>query len=117
MIEGVALILSNQAHCFKDTDEILFPVLQKAILVDKIHFADTKSWYYGMELFNRTSQETAEKYSIPFVDQQVVFKEKSELFLYQDTVHMTPEGIELKARLFFNKIVELRHLEQLGGGQ
>ena len=51
------------------------------------------------------------------MDQQVVFKEKSELFLYQDTVHMTPEGIELKARLFFNKIVELRHLEQLGGGQ
>lgn len=115
--EGIALILSNQAHCFNNTDKILYPDLQLNVLVDKNHFADTKSWYHGLELFNKTAQETAEKYSVPFVDQQRVFKEKPELFQYQDTVHMTPDGIALKARLFFNKIVDLRLLEQPDGGQ
>jgi len=52
-----------------------------------------------MELFNKTAEETAAKYSVPFVDQQAVLRGRPELFEPQDTVHMTPEGIALKARL------------------
>jgi len=109
--EGIALILSNQAHSFAETDELLYPTLQLNTLIDREHFADTRSWYYAMELFNTTTQKIAEKHFIPFVDQQAVFRGRPDLFEPQDTVHMTPEGITLKARLFFDKIVQLKLLE------
>jgi hypothetical protein len=78
-------------------------------LVDSEHYADERSWYVGMELFNRITQETAEKFSVPFIDQAEVFNGRREFF--RESVHMTPEGTRLKAKLFFEKIVELRLLE------
>lgn len=110
-MQRIPLILSNQAHCLTDTnksDPRLLALLPE-FLVDDEHYADEKSWHEGMELFNRITKETAEKFSIPFVDQAAVFKGKREYFT--DIVHMTPEGTRLKARLFFEKIVKLNYLE------
>jgi len=104
---GIKLILSNQTHCFsiKNDSDPKFLRLDQDILVDKEHYADEKSWYDAMELFNKTTKDTANKFSIPFVNQTQAFKGKRELFT--DPVHMTTEGNKLKAQLFFNKIVEL----------
>ena len=71
--------------------------------VDEKHYAEEKSWYAGMELFNRIAQQTAEKFNVPFVDQAAVFKGKQQLF--RDEVHLIPEGTALLARLFFNEVV------------
>lgn len=109
--ENIQLVLSNQAHVFADTDTLLYPSLQLNSLIDREHYANNQSWYYAMELFNKTAEETAARHAVPFVDQQAVFQSRPELFEAQDTVHMTPEGIELKARLFYDKIVSLRLLE------
>lgn len=109
--EGIPLILSNQAHCYSlqgDSDPG-FLRFQRYFLVDTNHFADEKSWYNGMELFNRIAKETAEKFSVPFVDQSKAFNGRRDLF--RESIHMTPEGTQLKARLFFNKIVQLKLLD------
>lgn len=110
--EGIHLILSNQAHCFsnKNDSDPNFLATQRFFLVDNEHYADEKSWHQGMELFNRITKETAERFSIPFVDQAAAFKGKRELF--RESIHMTPEGTKLKARLYFEKIVQLKILEE-----
>lgn len=109
--EGIPLILSNQAHCLseKNGSDLNFFGYLNQFLVDDEHYADEKSWYEGQELFNRITKETAEKFSIPFVDQVPAFKGKREYF--KDPYHMTEEGRKLKARLFFEKIVKLKLLE------
>lgn len=110
--KNIKLILSNQAHCFRyDTEKILFPSIQLNLLVDKNHFANTKSWFLAMELFNKTIREIAEKYNIPFVDQASILNNKPEMFYPYDTVHMTQEGLQIKAKLFYDKIIELKLLE------
>jgi lysophospholipase L1-like esterase len=110
--EGIHLILSNQAHCLSDKNDsdLNFLSFFRDFLVDQGHFADEKSWYEGMELFNRITKETAEKYSIPWIDQATIFKGKKEFF--QDAFHLTRNGSELKARLFFEKIVQLKLLDK-----
>jgi lysophospholipase L1-like esterase len=110
--KGIHLILSNQAHYFSNKNETNIHYLgyPQWFSVDSEHYADEVSWYKGMDLFNRTTKETAEKYSIPFVDQVSAFKGKKELF--RDVMHMTHEGTELKARLFFEKISELGLFER-----
>ena len=107
---GAALILANQAHCFSavdggDATEARANILKFMLTlpVDEKHYADEKSWYAGMELFNRIAQQTAEKFNVPFVDQAAVFKGKQQLF--RDEVHLIPEGTALLARLFFNEVV------------
>jgi hypothetical protein len=104
---GIKLILSDQAHCFsvKNDSEPQFVRLDQDVLIDKAHYADEKSWYDAMELFNKAAMDTAKKYSVPFVNQANAFKGKREFFT--DPVHMTTEGNRLKAQLFFDKIVEL----------
>ncbi len=109
----IPLILSNQAHCFTDRNEtdIDFLSIPKHFLVDEEHYADEKSWYAGMERFNRAVQETADKFSIPFVDQATPFQGKKIHGYFTDAHHMTPEGRRLKAGLFFEKILELKLVE------
>ena len=104
---GITLILSNQAHCFskENKSNVDFLGFPRHFLIDDKHYADEESWYDGMELFNKTLQDTANKFSVPFVNQAQAFEEKREFFT--DVVHMTTEGNKLKAQLFFNKIVEL----------
>jgi lysophospholipase L1-like esterase len=109
---GITLILSNQAHCFSkenngNGDLLGFP---KHFLIDDKHYADEESWYDGMELFNKTMEDTAKKYSIPFVNQTKAFKEKGDFFT--DAVHMTTEGNTLKAQLYFDKIIELNLIKK-----
>ena len=82
---------------------------QRFFLVDDNHYADEKSWYEGMELFNRITRETAQHYSVPFVDQAAALNGRRDLF--RESIHMTPAGTSLKAKLFFEKIVELKLLE------
>jgi lysophospholipase L1-like esterase len=109
----IHLILSNQAHFFTDKNEtdIDFLWIPKHFLVDDEHYADEKSWYAGMELFNRVTRETADKFSIPFVDQVSLFNRKRTREIFTDAHHMTPKGRMLKANLFFEKILELKLLE------
>ena len=106
--DGVHLILSNQAHCYSDKNDSdpNFLKFQRYFLVDEHHYADEKSWYQGMELFNSITRETAEKNLVSFVDQAAVFNGRRELF--RESVHLTAEGTELLAKLFFEKIVELK---------
>lgn len=113
--KGIHLILSNQAHCFSDKNEtdIHYLGYPQWFPVDSEHYADEMSWHEGMTLFNRTTKEIAEKFSIPFVEQVSAFQGKKELF--RDVLHMTDAGTELKARLFFDKIVELGLLEETEG--
>ena len=110
--EGIALILSNQAHLYSDKNDSdpNFLAFQRHYLTDDGYYADEKSWYQGMELFNEITRETTAEFSIPFVDQAAAFKGKRELF--RESIHMTSEGTELKARLFFKKIVQLKLLEE-----
>lgn len=110
---SIHLILSNQAHFFADNNvtDVDFLLIPKHFLVDDEHYADEKSWYAGMELFNRVTKETAYKFSIPFVDQVSPFKGKKTREYFTDAHHMTPTGRRLKARLFFEKIVELNLIE------
>jgi len=109
---GIHLILSNQAHCYSDSNDSDpgFLAFQRHFLVDSEHYADENSWYQGMELFNRITKETAEKFSVSFVDKAASFKGKRELF--RESVHTTLEGTELKAHLFLEKIVQLKLLEE-----
>jgi len=105
--EGIKLILSNQAHCYSpnnDSDKDVL-CLNKSFLINEKQYADERSYYDAMELFNGIIKETAEKFSIPFVDQYPTFRGKRKVFT--DSVHMTDKGHELKAKLFLNKIVEL----------
>jgi len=106
--QGIFLILSNQAHLFKNENEtdLYFLGYPLWFLVDEEHYADEKSWYEGMKLFNETSEKIAEGFSIPFVDQVAAVEGKRELF--RDVIHMTQEGTELKARLFYDKILQLK---------
>jgi lysophospholipase L1-like esterase len=110
--QKIHLILSNQAHCLseKNDSDLNFLGYLRDFLVDKDHYADEKSWYQGMELFNNITKETAEKFSIPFVDQVTPLKTRKELFT--DAFHVNSEGNELKARLFCDKIVQLKLLEK-----
>jgi hypothetical protein len=62
-----------------------------------------------MDLFNKITKETAEKFSIPFVDQVTPLRDRPELF--SDAFHVIPAGNKLKAQLFFEKIVELKLIE------
>lgn len=105
--EDVPLILSNQAHCHTEGNGAHEKSLGWRILflVDNNHYADEKSWYDGMELFNGISKETAEKNSIPFVDQTNALNGRKQLFT--DPYHLTREGERLRAQLFLNRIVEL----------
>jgi lysophospholipase L1-like esterase len=109
--KGIPLLLSNQAHCHSKEDAEHKNSLQWRInfLVDNKHYADEKSWYVGMELFNSISKATAEKNSIPFVDQASVLNGRQELF--KDPYHLTREGERLRAELFYNKIIELRMIK------
>jgi len=112
LISRLEPVLAEQVHCFSEKNNpgpsiLLF--LQN-FLVDSEHFADEKSWYEGVEIFNRATKEIAEKFSIPFVDQASFFREKREFFT--DGFHMIPEGRKLKAHLFFEKIVQLGLLEE-----
>jgi lysophospholipase L1-like esterase len=112
--KGITLILSNQAHCFSNNNDSGQHIVNyiKAFLIDKDHYADERSWYEGMEAFNNATRDIAEKYLIPFVDHASFFKNKQEFFT--DPWHMTTEGRKLKARLFFEKIVQLKLLEDTG---
>lgn len=106
--QGVQLILSNQAHCFSPENtenQKILPFISE-FLVTKNQYADEASWNTAMNLFNNGTLETAERYLVPFVDQQEAFKDNRHVFT--DGVHMTIEGVHLKAQLFFNKIVELK---------
>jgi lysophospholipase L1-like esterase len=110
--EGISLILSNQAHCLseKNDSDLNFLGYLRDFQVDNEHYADEKSWYKGIELFNQITKETAERFSIPFVDQASAYRGRRELFT--DAFHLKPEGRKLKARLFFEKIVQLKLLEK-----
>lgn len=109
----INLILSNQAHCFTEKNEtdIDFLWIPKHFLVDAEHYADEKSWHAGMELFNDVTRETAEKFSIPFVDQVTPFNSRRTREFFSDAHHMTLKGRILKAKLFFEKILELHLIE------
>lgn len=110
-VENVDLILSNQAHRLSEKNDTPRDALGLThhFLIDEKHYADERSWYMAMELFNKTTAETAERLGVPFVDQAIFFKGKHDLFT--DCVHMTPEGTTKKANLFFEKIVDLELLE------
>jgi lysophospholipase L1-like esterase len=110
--EGIHLILSNQAYCISEKNDSDLHIVGylMAFLVDNENYADEKSWYNGMELFNNITKETAEKFSISFVDQVTPLKGRKDLF--KDPFHVNQEGNELKARLFFEKIVQLGLLEE-----
>ena len=110
--EGIHLILSNQAYCISEKNDSDLHIVGylMAFLVDNEHYADEKSWYNGMKLFNNITKETAEKFSISFVDQVTPLQGRKELFT--DPFHVNQEGNELKARLFFEKIVQLKLLEK-----
>lgn len=110
--QGKRLILSNQAHCFigqneTDVDFLAFP---RSFLVGDGLYADEKSWHQGMEFFNRISEKTASAFEIPFVDQASACRGKKELFI--DCVHMNRKGVSSIANLFFNKILELKLIEE-----
>jgi len=109
---GIHLILSNQAYCISEKNDSDLHIVGylMAFLVDNEHYADEKSWYNGMELFNTITKETAEIFSISFVDQVTPLKGRKDLF--KDPFHVNQEGNELKARLFFEKIVQLGLLEE-----
>ena len=109
---GIHLILSNQAYCISEKNDSDLHIVGylMAFLVDNEHYADEKSWYNGMELFNNITKETAEIFSISFVDQVTPLKGRKDLF--KDPFHVNLEGNELKARLFFEKIVQLGLLEE-----
>jgi lysophospholipase L1-like esterase len=109
---GITLILSNQAHCFRKENKgnVDFFGFPRHFLVDDKHYADEASWYYGMELYNKIMQDTANKLSVPFVNQASIFNEKKEFFT--DAVHMTTEGNKLKAQLFADKIIELNLIKK-----
>ena len=111
--EKINLILSNQAHCFTEKNEtdMDFLWIPKHFLVDAEHYADEKSWHAGMELFNDVTRETADKFSIPFVDQVTPFNSRRTREFFRDAHHMTPKGRMLKAELFFEKILELNLVE------
>jgi lysophospholipase L1-like esterase len=110
-IEDVDLILSNQAHRLSDKNDTSRDAmgLTHRFLIDETHYADEKSWYMAMELLNKTTDETAERFDVPMVDQATFFKGKRDLFT--DCVHLTSEGTAKKAELFFEKIVDLELLE------
>jgi lysophospholipase L1-like esterase len=104
---NIVLILANQPHCFSrsgdsDVDFLGFP---KFFLVTKDQYADEKSWYNAMELFNSATENIAKTFSVPFVDQQQKFLGRRDLFT--DAVHTTTEGNRLRAQLFTDTIVEL----------
>jgi hypothetical protein len=105
------LIYSNQAYNSNMLSNNKKALLQwcEVFFVDDEHYADMQSWIMGLELFNKIIKETAEKFSIPFVDQITPLRNRSELF--SDAIHVIPEGNRLKARLFFKKIVALKLLE------
>jgi lysophospholipase L1-like esterase len=109
--DNISLILSNQAHRFSpknDSPDRILGLTRPFLTKDK-HHADEKSWYMAMELFNKTALETAERFGVPMVDQATFFKGKQDLFT--DCVHMTLEGTTKKAKLFFEKIVDLKLLK------
>jgi len=113
---GTALIVSTQAHCYSrnnDSDDAVLCFSDSYLINDK-QYADEKSYYDAMELFNGIIRETAEKHSVPFIDQYPAFKGKRTLFT--DSVHMTDAGHELKAKLFFDKIVALKLIENKYAG-
>jgi len=104
---NVRLIFSNQPHCFRkkgdsDTNFLVFP---RHFLINDSEYADEKSWYEAMELFNRTTEDIAQTCSIPFVDQQKTLGDARNFFV--DAVHTTTEGNRIRAQLFFDKIVSL----------
>jgi hypothetical protein len=105
------LIYSNQAYNNSTLSDNNSALLQWAevYLVDDEHYADMQSWIKGMDLFNKITKETAEKFSIPFVDQVTPLRDRPELF--SDAFHVIPAGNKLKAQLFFEKIVELKLIE------
>jgi hypothetical protein len=109
---GITLILSNQTHCFskEDKGDVDFLGFPRCFLIDDKHYADEESWYYGMELYNKIMQDTANKFSVPFVNQENRFKGERKFFT--DAVHMTSEGNKLKAQLFANKIIELNLIKK-----
>ena len=109
--DNISLILSNQAHRLSEKNDTPRDALGLThhCLIDETHYADEKSWYMAMELFNKTALETAESFGVPVVDQATFFKGKQDLFT--DCVHMSPEGTTNKAKLFFEKIVDLELLE------
>jgi tetratricopeptide (TPR) repeat protein len=110
--QGKKFILSNQAHCFADQNEtdVDFLSFPRHFLLGDGLYADEKSWHQGMEFFNRITEETADKFKIPFVDQASAFRGKKELFI--DSVHLNKQGISYKANLFFKKILELKLIEE-----
>jgi hypothetical protein len=77
----------------------------KEFLVDRDHYADESSWHSAMEAFNRKAREAAEARAVPFVDQASAYAGRRDFFI--DPVHMTQQGVDLKTRLFFEKIVAL----------
>jgi len=105
---NITLILSDQAHCFskKNEGDPETLLITTDFLVDKEHYADEKSWHDAMDLFNKTTKDAAEKFSVPFVNQSQALNGEKEFFL-PDAVHKTSEGNRLTARLFFDKIVAL----------
>lgn len=109
--KGIALILASQAHCYSrnnDSDEAVL-CFNDQFLINETQYPDERSYYDAMELFNGIVRETAEKYSVPFSDQSPAFEGKRKLFT--DSVHLTEEGNELKAKLFFDKILDLKLIE------
>jgi hypothetical protein len=109
--DNVSLILSNQAHRLSlkgDSPASTLGLTTRFLTQDKRR-ADEKSWYMAMELFNKTTLETAGDFGVPVVDQATFFKGKQDFFT--DCIHMTSEGNAEKANLFFEKIVALELLE------
>ena len=76
----------------------------------KSHIPDAKQFLFPIPaMIEWDTKETAEKFSVPFVDQSAAFTGRRDLF--RESIHMTPEGTEMKARLFFKKIVQMKLLE------
>ena len=109
--EGIPLILSNQAHRFSVTADggPEIDTYLRSFLLDCEHYADERSWYGGMELINAAAMNLARDTGIPFVDQALFFRGKKDLFV--DPWHMVAKGRALKAQRFFEKIIELKLIE------
>jgi lysophospholipase L1-like esterase len=110
--DDIVLILANQPHCFsKNNDsDINFLGFPKPFLINAGEYADEKSWHDAMSTYNKSMHDTAEKFSIPFVNQEEAFRGKKNFF--KDSVHTTSEGNRLRAQLFFDTIVDLDVIKQ-----
>lgn len=104
--DNVPLILGDQAYLYsKSLDNPKIPFqwyMQKNCLNGK-NYPDTKSLIYGMDLFNKTTQDVALETGTVFIDFEKQLPKTKEYFF--DDVHSTEKGNSKIADILFEEIL------------